>query len=137
VLLPDTAAAPAAQHPLEVVFGDVIRLDGTTLERGPDGLTVTLNFTPLRPAPPDMTLTVGLMSAGGQIIAQADGPLAGYPADAWLPGVPFAETRALALPDGVPDGAEPFVGWYTLENGARLPVNSVQARDNLLFLALD
>jgi hypothetical protein len=41
------------------------------------------------------------------------------------------------LPGGVPDGAELFVGWYTLENGARLPVNSVQARDNLLFLALD
>jgi hypothetical protein len=134
VLLPETAAASGAQYPLDVVFSDVIRLDGYSLAHTDEGLNVTLDFTPLGPALPDTTLTVGIMSAAGQIIVQADGPLAGYPANAWLPGVALSEARMLALPDGVPDGATLFVGWYTLENGARLQVQHPQARDNLLFV---
>ena len=119
------------------LFGGAIRLEGYSLEAAQGELAVTLNFRPLMPMTRDYTLTVGLMSAGGEIIVQADGPVAGYPTSAWLPNVALAETRRLALPGAVPDGAALFVGWYTLEDGARLPVEGAQARDNLLFLGLE
>ncbi len=137
VLLPETGVVLSAQHPLGVLFGDSVRLDGYSLESGPNELAVTLNFAPLNQMMRDYTMTLGIMSDENQIIAQADGPVDGYPTSAWLPGVPFAETRTLELPDSLPDGASLFVGWYSSEDGTRLPVISEQARDNLLFLPLN
>ncbi|HYO88075.1 MAG TPA: glycosyltransferase family 39 protein [Candidatus Limnocylindrales bacterium] len=134
VLVPKQMSVASAQHRLDTLFGDAIRLDGYSLETTDDGLNLTLNITPLSRMNRDYTLTVGVMSADGQAIAQADGPVAGYPTSAWLAGFTFAESRALSLPESLPAGASLFVGWYALEDGARLPVQGGDAQDNLLFL---
>ena len=134
VLLPDQRPSAAPAITSGAVFGGTIRLDGLTLDAADESLTAALYWTPVRPLETDFTLTLGVMGADGQVLAQADGPVAGYPTSAWVDSVPFSETRMLALPRPLAAGDTLFLGWYDPRDGARLPVTAEGARDNLLFV---
>jgi 4-amino-4-deoxy-L-arabinose transferase-like glycosyltransferase len=137
VLLPDAGVGPSPTIPSGAVFGDAIRLDGLTMEDAAGALGVTLEFTPLGPLGTDYTMTMGVMSGNGDVLVQADGPVAGYPTSAWVTGVPFNEARRLAMPRPLEAGDRLFVGWYDPRDGVRLPVTAEGAHDNLLFVPIE
>ncbi|MFN8378752.1 MAG: glycosyltransferase family 39 protein [Anaerolineae bacterium] len=136
VLLPDAALTDTTKIHSGAQFGEIARLDGLTLDGTDDGLTTTLFWTPISQPSADYTLTLGIMSAEGEVLVQADGPVAGYPTSAWVTGIPFSETRTLALPRPLEAGDSLFLGWYDPRDGSRLAVNAREARDNLLWIPL-
>lgn len=128
-----TPEAPAI--PLTVRFGEVIRLDGATITPDGDALAVGLNWSRLAPINGDFTLTVGLVDTDGELVAQQDGPVPGYPTSAWV-DAPFRTDYRLSIPAGT-ELAALRVGWYDAGSGVRLPAaGDVPIRDNLLFIPL-
>ncbi len=84
---------------------------------------VTLRWYTAATAPTDYTVFLHLRDAGGQLVAQADGPpLDGwYPTSQWAAGEWVTDAHAFPLPAGVPPGDYRLVaGLYDPATGARL-----------------
>jgi hypothetical protein len=102
-----------------VIFGEQIRLRG--YRWGPpagEGRSLTLFWQATGPVAADYHLFLHLLDAGGELIAQEDGPpLDGaYPTSSWPPGEVLADTYQLPLPE---EGAA-LLGLYTLPDVSRL-----------------
>ncbi len=117
----------ARPHPIAVEFDGVARLLGysvapTTVRPG-DEVAVTLYWQPLARTDINYAVFVHLMSTVGTLIAQRDTypGLGRYPTTAWTPGVVFADTYRLTVPETAyaPDAGYIAVGLYQLD-GPRL-----------------
>ena len=114
-------------HPVDAEFGGVVRLLGYTVapyrvEPG-EMVEVTLYWQVLSRTDDHHAVFVHLLSDVGTMIAQRDSypGLGRYPTTRWEPGVAFAETYRLHLPQGAysPDTGYVQVGFYVL-GGPRL-----------------
>ncbi len=123
--------------PLQVVFGDSIRLTGVTLPaaiRNPQPvavgatLPITFYWQAVQPVAKPYTVFLQLLNEKGQMVSGWDSqPLAGrYPTSFWSPGEVVVDTFALPLPPpGLPPGAYRLItGFYQVDTGQRLPANS-------------
>jgi 4-amino-4-deoxy-L-arabinose transferase-like glycosyltransferase len=117
----DEGAAPG------ITFGDVARLRGYRITPSavePGGtVTVTLYWEPLNRTDRNYAIFVHLLSEVGTMIAQRDTypGLGRYPTTAWDPGVVFADTYRVHVPESAytPDEGYVQVGMY-LPGGPRL-----------------
>ncbi len=119
----------AVGDPLEYDLGEYVEL--IAAQPGPPavlpGSTVpfTLTWRCVQQPDGDYMVLVHVLSEGGDIITQGDGPpLAGsFPTRLWEPGDVVIDGRRLQLPKDVPPGAYTVVvGWYRLDTMERLPV---------------
>jgi hypothetical protein len=94
----------------EAVFGDLIQLDGYTVEPAEPGpgqsVRVTLYWQALASILPDYTVFIHLRQPDGSTVAQADHrPLGNlFPMSLWPVGQTIRETSELALPADLPPG---------------------------------
>jgi hypothetical protein len=121
-----TEPSPNATHAY-LDFGHQIRLLAYDLERSSDqrALDLTLYWQALGPVARDYTVFAHLVDAGGNIIAQDDGPPGDpfFPTSTWLAGDVVPDGHRLALPDGAPAGDYTLlVGLYHQPSGDRLDV---------------
>jgi len=110
---PRLFSLPSLLHPLEVSFGEEVRLAGYELEPGESALRLTLWWQALEPPQADYTVFVHLFDPStGEIVAQSDQmPRDGaHPTSWWAAGEVVGETVTLPL-----DGVEP--GVYRLAVG--------------------
>ena len=113
---PDYAPTPPI-HTVNVIYGTALELVGYTVSpqtaQAGDSVAVTLVWRGLGTLPDDWTLALGLLDASNTVIAQADGPILGYPTSAWRSGAMIEDTRTLTLPAGTAAGdLHLFIGWY-------------------------
>lgn len=121
------AELAAIPNPMRVEFGETARLLGYRVEPqaiGPDGtVEVTLYWQPLTRTVQDYAVFVHLLSDVGTMIAQRDTypGLGRYPTTVWRPGVAFADTYRVRIPETAytPDSGYVQVGLY-LPDGPRL-----------------
>jgi len=113
---------------LEANFGGQIRLTGYDPigeKRIRPGTQVPITFYWEALAAPgrNLNLFIHLIDpATRSQIAGFDGPPP-YPTRFWQPGQTFIDARLLSLPAGLPPGDyELWVGWYSLDDFARLPL---------------
>jgi hypothetical protein len=119
----------APEHPARAVYtapDGRIELEGVTLSAGelaPGAeLTLRLLWRGAGEFAGDWVLTVQLMDSAGVPLTQTDGEPAGYPTSAWADGTRFDDTRRLTIPpDAVPGEYHLWLGWYRLDDLARLP----------------
>jgi hypothetical protein len=139
---PQPLALEPAQ-PLEVNFGNLVRLTGYTVE--PDQpasdvpLRLTLYWQALTRLPHDYTVFLHLRRPNGDTVAQADHrPLDNlYPTSLWPAGETIRESSYLSLPaDLSPGDYELWVGLYLLETGERLPLQNDASGKNALLLGV-
>ena len=112
-------------HPLDVLFGEAIRLRGYGLDRteaGPeDSLHLTLIWQAEGPADADYTAFAHLLDATGLVRGQADSQPAA-PTSTWAPGQVVTQQLTIAVPpDAVPGQYHIAVGLYHAPSGYRLP----------------
>jgi hypothetical protein len=102
------------------VFNHEVALYGYDLRPGAS-TTLTLHWQSLAATDSDYTVFVHVLSASGQIVAQADAQPRGgaYPTSLWVPGEFVPDTYTFDLPPGTYTFN---VGLYLSETGARLPV---------------
>lgn len=103
-------------------LGDEIELRGYEVAGGAP-LEVTLYWRALAQMDEDYTVFVHLLDGTDTLRGQGDGPpLRGdYTTSYWSPGEVLADTHAIPLEDGLPEGAYLLVGLYRLADGTRLP----------------
>ncbi len=117
-----------AMTPLDANFGDQITLRGfETVDSALPGVEfeVKLYWEARRPPEDDYFVFVHLLDAGGQPIAQHDGPPVDgrYPSRAWLPGDVVPDVHRIALNPDIPAGTYRLqVGMYRWPSLERLPV---------------
>ncbi len=110
-----TFSLPPLEHPVEVEFGDEVRLAGYDLEQGEGDLRLTLWWQAVRPPAGDYTVFVHLFDPNTQAIAaQSDaGPRGGaYPTSWWVEGEVVSETVTLPLLDVAPGTYRLAAGLY-------------------------
>ena len=121
------AELAAVPHPTDVRLGDVARLRGyqvtpASIEPG-DTVDVTLYWETLARTQQNYAIFVHLLSDVGTMVAQRDTypGLGRYPTNAWQPGVVFADTYRVHVPETAyaPDAGYVQVGIY-LPDGPRL-----------------
>ncbi len=125
--VPPPLSDAAPQTPLNVTFGETLRLRGYTLPTAtahPGGhVTLTLYWESLAPTAEDTAIFVHLLGRGDRIVAQRDTfPGLGLRSTTWLnPGEKWAETMMLAIPPMAytPDTLTVSVGMYDARG--RLP----------------
>jgi hypothetical protein len=131
-----TTPATAPAKPLDVRFGEQIRLRGVTLperaEAG-DALPFTLVWQADAPVDRDYTAFAHVLDGQGNKAAQLDwqphDPAGRLPTTAWLPGQPVVDTQTLVLPGGLAPGPYRVVaGLYYWQDGVRLPVQGPDAQ---------
>ncbi len=117
--------------PADVRFGGRVRLLGYSLSplnpTSGEEWQVRLVWQAVRRMSFDYTVFVHLVDERGKLLAQADQqPLGGdYPSSFWRPGEQVLDTHTLRVPKMAPSGAYWFrVGWYLLDSGERLAVDS-------------
>jgi 4-amino-4-deoxy-L-arabinose transferase-like glycosyltransferase len=115
------------EHAQVARFGASVELTGYDLPqavRAPGSpLEVTLHWHVLETPDRNYYTFVHLLDAGGNILAQDDGPPGGgeLPAMGWLPGEYLSDTRSLLLPPGLADGTYHLgIGFYDPVTGVRL-----------------
>ncbi len=117
----------AIPNQTEITFGDTARLLGyevtpKTAQPG-DTVEVTLYWQAMARAERDYAVFVHLLSEVGTMVAQRDTHpgLGRYPTTAWTPGVAFADTYRVHIPETAyaPDTGHVQVGLYQ-PNGPRL-----------------
>jgi hypothetical protein len=108
-------------------FGSSVQLVGYDLadeaHRPGSVLEVTMHWHALETPDRNYHTFAHLLDAGGNIVAQDDGPPAEgkRPALGWLPGEYVTDTRRIALPADLPDGVYRLgVGLYEPATGLRL-----------------
>jgi hypothetical protein len=121
------AAGQGGLTPLDEEFGDAITLEGYGFRFEPGVLDVTLRWSAAEYLDVDYAVFVHLVTpeTDGAILAQGDSmPLDGrWPTSLWLPGVAVDDTHAVAIPQGVREGAHwLLVGLYDPVTGDRLPL---------------
>jgi 4-amino-4-deoxy-L-arabinose transferase-like glycosyltransferase len=133
--LPPGTTAPA--QTLDARLGDVIRLQGYTLETTTSGVRVHLFWQALQTPPADFTVFVHLVDAAGNLVAQADAqPWQGqYPTSIWSPGEAVGDTIEVPVAAGE---YRVFVGLYQVETLERLGVvvNGESQPDDRLLLGV-
>lgn len=144
VLIDPTYTTPAPQTPVNAVFSDfdgedVIVLQGYTLETphaSPgDGLNLTLNWRVLDEMQADYVVTVQLLGEADALAGQDDGDVTGYPTSAWRMGPDVVDERTITVDAAaVPGKYRLAVGWYRLDDFARLPVRGANSTHNLVIL---
>lgn len=129
---------PQPAQPLDVIFGDKVRLLGFDLdadEAHPGGsLAVTLYWEALVPFERNFQVFVHLYD--GEMRAQDDGaPRCDmHPTTHWEQGEIVADPRRVALPIDIPAGTYPLLaGMYDLLDSTRLPIAGTA--DNAWHLA--
>lgn len=112
---------PRAEHKLDSLFGERLRLDGydlwpTAVTPG-DTITLRLYWRAVEPISQDYTAFTQLLGDENEIVAQHDRRLGGdlYPTSRWPVGEPVRETYELTVHPGTPPGL------YRLIAGAYLP----------------
>lgn len=103
---PRLFSLPPLLHPLEVNFGEEVRLAGYDLEPGESALRLTLWWQALQTPQADYTVFVHLFDpATEELVAQSDAQPRGgaYPTSWWTAGEVVSETVTLPL-EGVPPG---------------------------------
>jgi 4-amino-4-deoxy-L-arabinose transferase-like glycosyltransferase len=145
VLLDPRYEAPAMQTPVTVEYGNpaAVTLEGYTLsttQTAPgESITLTLRWRTEQPLPDDeWVLTAQLLDPSGELAAQDDGDLPGYPAAVWLPDAVTIDERVFRIPADAPEGEyRVLVGWYRLSDLVRLPARLTSgegAIENDLFV---
>jgi len=120
-------------QPMEVDFGDAMRLLGVALDTDGsasvfpgDTVAVTLYWEALTPTDRDYTVFVHLLGEGERPVAQRDTfpGLGRLSTMALTPGMRWADRYVLRIPETAyaPDHAQIEVGMYDRLTGARLPV---------------
>lgn len=126
--------------PLGATFGQIITLEGTHLQAGPEAVHVTLRWSADDYLDTDYTVFVHLIDpdGDGQALAQGDAPPLGgrWPTSLWLPGVALDDAHTVPLPPDLPPGTYHLrVGLYDPESGMRLPLPD--GADALLLAEID
>ncbi len=127
---------PQAAHPMEVVFGGEIAMEGYDLSPGTP-LQVTFYWRKLGVAAADYKLTLRLLDSGGGTVAQYDSqPYGGlFPTAAWPVGVLLPEKVVLPLADALPPGEYALVaGLYDAQTLELLPVEGAAGGNHNLAL---
>ncbi|MBP6297890.1 MAG: hypothetical protein KA401_00975, partial [Anaerolineae bacterium] len=100
----------------------------------PNDAHVNLVWDILAAPPSDLTLTVQIFNSEGAFVANADGDIDGYPAEAWVEGA-VTDERIISLPDDLAPGTYTVaVSWYRRGDLVRLPVTAENTRDNLAII---
>jgi hypothetical protein len=116
-------------QPLLANFGDQIRLIGydwidKNKEIAPGATApLTLYWETLQPPGQNLNLFIHLIDpAAHSQVAGFDAPPQ-YPTGYWQPGNTIVDSRTLAFPADLPSGSyELRIGWYNLDDFARLPL---------------
>ncbi|MBV8083999.1 MAG: hypothetical protein JO247_04205, partial [Chloroflexi bacterium] len=108
---------PPASKPSDSAFGPLQLLawqPALQIQQG-DFTPINLWWLPNSPLPQDLTVSVKVLDAQGQVWAQHDGqPREGYnPTSIWKPGQLERDVQMVLLPGGIPPGDYNIsVGWY-------------------------
>jgi hypothetical protein len=137
---------PAAEEPLEAMFGKEIELLGYDLDVSnsePGGeLQLTLYWRALNTPSEAYTVFNHLVGPDGQFQGQFDSPPVNdaWLTNTWLPGEVIADQRVIPIRPNAPAGLyELVIGLYTANDLVRLPVyldGEVQPNDQLLLTEL-
>jgi hypothetical protein len=132
-------SAPVAEGPLSgtmnVRFGDFAALVGWELSSGEvavgEPLILTLYWQGLEgESPTNYTVFTHLIAAGGQLVAQHDGPPSGGATTEWQVGETIMDTHRMSFNSGASDNLGPatiFVGLYDPQDiGARVMTSEGQ-----------
>lgn len=123
------ALDPAARFASAIELARPAGLARTTFRPG-ETLTITLTWRALAPLDVNYTSFVHLVrqsDAPQAPLAQEDAQPCdnSYPTTWWAPGEIIAETRRLGLPPDLPAGDYVLLaGWYDLDTGRRLPLDT-------------
>jgi hypothetical protein len=135
-LVPHQWPQPQAQAESDVLFGQQIRLTGSSLAQESahpgETVTVTLRWEPMADIAEDYTGFVHLVASGGSEVAQDDHPPldGGFPTRLWSAGMVISDTYRLELPQDLAPGTyELWAGLYRPESGQRLSAISRQTGD--------
>ena len=123
-------------HPLNLTFGGQIALAGYELSPGTPP-HVTLYWRRLSAQAGDYTVSLRLLNASGNLVAQRDDrPYGGlFPTTAWPVGVVLPETTELPPTDALPPGKYNLViGLYDPVKPDLLPVAGGPGQNNLALL---
>ncbi|MCB9076487.1 MAG: hypothetical protein H6631_02745 [Anaerolineaceae bacterium] len=126
-------------HPLEIDFGGQIRLVGydwiheTPIKTG-TRVPITFYWETLLPPDQNLNLFIHLIDPTTQIQAAGfDGPPY-FPTRYWQPGNTLIDARLLDIPADLPPGTyEMRIGWYNLDDFARLPLLDGEGDSLTLF----
>jgi len=125
----------AAERPLDVQFGDSLRLDGVSIQAtsAPGrSLPITLDWRGIGAPAVDYTSFVHLLDSTGAKVAQLDwtphDAISKLPTSNWPPGWVGQDTQSLALPAELAPGEYTLIaGLYDWQTGSRLPVTGADA----------
>lgn len=115
--------------PLDVHFGETIRLQGYAVGEGPfapgDVVPVTLFWEANAVLSERYKVFLHLLDAGGSLVAQTDAEPLGnlMPTTVWVPGKVLTDRHGVLLPQDLPAGDYALVaGLYHLITAERMPV---------------
>ena len=81
---------------------------------------------PLATLGTDLSTSLRLYDAGGQQVAQTDGPLHATPTGAWHPALLYPQSAALPIPGGLTPGPYSLqIVVYRQDNAAALPEDKI------------
>jgi 4-amino-4-deoxy-L-arabinose transferase-like glycosyltransferase len=116
-----------AQHPMDVNFGELIRLEGydlsITSEAGEPGVWITLYWRAIDQPPADFKVFVHLVDLDWELYGQGDGyPLQGrFPTSAWRTGDLIVDPHFVQFQQPITAGEYRIaIGWYLESTGERL-----------------
>jgi hypothetical protein len=138
-LIPQQWPALKPAQPFEANFGGQIKLIGYDpihpKIRPGTRVPITFYWETLSPPGQNLTLFIHVIDPAAQTqVAGFDAPPR-YPTAFWQPGNTIVDARTLAIPPDLPAGHyELRIGWYNLNNFARLPLLDKNDRDDALFL---
>ncbi len=123
------------QDPLDVTFGDRVRLVGYDLDatsvRSGDSVPLTLHWHVIGKLERDYTVFVHLVDEQEAMVAQGDAPPLDndYPTSFWGVGETLADEHRLEVKeDAAPGDCRLFVGFYDPATGQRLPLSDSEGK---------
>jgi hypothetical protein len=130
-IAPKKIEPPEIPLPLDIGFGEAIRLGGYALSpsaaRAGELLTLTLYWEAKAPVNEDYSIFIHVLDRNGEIVTQQDMPPQGgnYPTSIWGAGEFITDEHTLMLPPDLPAGDYTLaLGLYQPQSGQRLPVNA-------------
>jgi len=128
--------------PLDYRVSDALVMRGYTLAYKGGRVILALSWDVVGTLPIDYTVFAHVYDADGKLIGQGDGPpLSGdYPSSYWQIGKRLIDTREIVLENPALEPAYLLVGFYRLDDGARLPVfgaDGQRVADDALRLEFD